>query len=164
MTSLKKLLPAPVSYTHLHDRIDVSAAIAADHPHNGACRHNDEYKAQSGRNAGAQSHQNARKEVSPVTVCPCPVLPGRRRKRGKDPAAVGVLCNCSFSRIGMPYCALFRMDCAIRSQCTDLCLACLLYTSISINLKTGLMGIDCGVRIRLTGANCWCARWPPHCA
>ena len=35
---------------------------------------------------------------------------------------------------------------------------------ISINLKTGLMGIDCGVRIRLTGANCWCARWPPHCA
>ena len=35
---------------------------------------------------------------------------------------------------------------------------------ISINLKTGSMGIDCGVRIRLTGANCWCARWPPHCA
>ena len=29
---------------------------------------------------------------------------------------------------------------------------------ISINLKTGSMGIDCGVRIRLTGANCWCAR------
>ena len=29
---------------------------------------------------------------------------------------------------------------------------------ISINLKTGLMGIDCGVRIRLTGANYRCAR------
>lgn len=46
-----------------------------------------------------------------------------RAAPAKDPAAVGVLCNCSFSRIGMPYCALFRMDCAIRSQCTDLCLA-----------------------------------------